>query len=247
MSLTTTKEIKNTIGLLCKLLNLIYDTNIKPEHFRLSKFNKTDENVVSILQNTLDKISKESNIQINFIDLNYTRKQFFNENPGSRELLLGLIFLVSHTIEWDLKKLLDQGLEIRHSSTATKVRAHEKFDLERLDEHDLKNYVMWLEGKILSDENMLVEYEEQIVKIQAKFNEKLDIKARNIGLTTYEILALKNKEIGEQFIQDTEPQVKILNIYLEWTKKEKQFWKWMVCISKLNNYLHTKIEKLQMF
>lgn len=40
-------DIKTAIAVLCKLLNRIYLTNLKPEHFRLAKFNKNEENVVS--------------------------------------------------------------------------------------------------------------------------------------------------------------------------------------------------------
>lgn len=53
-------EIKNTIGLLCKLVNLIYKTDLKPEHFRLAKFNKTDENIVSIQNHRIIYIAPQA-------------------------------------------------------------------------------------------------------------------------------------------------------------------------------------------
>lgn len=40
-------EVKKVIGLLCKHLNTLFHLDLKPEHFRLAKFNKIDENVVS--------------------------------------------------------------------------------------------------------------------------------------------------------------------------------------------------------
>lgn len=40
-------DIKSVIALLCKHLKLLYNVNVKPEHFRLSKFNKTKESSVS--------------------------------------------------------------------------------------------------------------------------------------------------------------------------------------------------------
>lgn len=42
-------EVKNVIGLLCKHLNYLFNLEMKPEHFRLAKFNKTDDNVVSVI------------------------------------------------------------------------------------------------------------------------------------------------------------------------------------------------------
>ncbi|KAJ8928960.1 hypothetical protein NQ314_018412 [Rhamnusium bicolor] len=52
-------EIKNVIGLLCKQLNLLHNTNIKPEHFRLAKFDMNEDNVLNntLNVNTLDKLS----------------------------------------------------------------------------------------------------------------------------------------------------------------------------------------------
>lgn len=40
-------EVKNVIGLLCKHLNVLFHMELKPEHFRLAKFNKTEEGTVS--------------------------------------------------------------------------------------------------------------------------------------------------------------------------------------------------------
>lgn len=47
------KEIKNTIAILCKLINLLYETSLKPEHFRLAKFDQNEENTVDIPTNHL--------------------------------------------------------------------------------------------------------------------------------------------------------------------------------------------------
>lgn len=55
-------------------------------------------------------------------------------------------------------------------------------------------------------------------------------------LTIYEILALQDKEIGAQFLGETEHIVHVMAIYQEWNKKEKLFWKWMVgTITRMQN------------
>jgi len=41
-------DIKSVIALLCKHLKLSLNLHAKPEHFRLSKFNKTEDNCVSL-------------------------------------------------------------------------------------------------------------------------------------------------------------------------------------------------------
>lgn len=38
-------DIKTIISNLCKHLNLVFDMKIKPEMFRLAKFNKSDDDV----------------------------------------------------------------------------------------------------------------------------------------------------------------------------------------------------------
>ena len=42
-------SVKNVIGILCKHLNLLLETNLKAEQFRLAKFNKNNNNLVNIL------------------------------------------------------------------------------------------------------------------------------------------------------------------------------------------------------
>lgn len=42
-------SVKNVIGILCKHLNLLLETNFKAEQFRLAKFNKNNNNLVNIL------------------------------------------------------------------------------------------------------------------------------------------------------------------------------------------------------
>ena len=40
-------NIKSVIALLCKHLELPFDLNVKPEHFGLLKFNKTEHNCIT--------------------------------------------------------------------------------------------------------------------------------------------------------------------------------------------------------
>lgn len=42
-------EIKSVVGLLSKLLNNYFNSNLKAEHFRLAKYDKNEEDVVSFI------------------------------------------------------------------------------------------------------------------------------------------------------------------------------------------------------
>lgn len=44
-------------------------------------------------------------------------------------------------------------------------------------------------------------------------------------------MALKNPNIGQKFLEDTESIVHIMKTYKEWLKNEKVFWKWMVSVA----------------
>ncbi|XP_050306153.1 uncharacterized protein LOC126743209 isoform X2 [Anthonomus grandis grandis] len=224
-------EIKNTIGLLCKILNVVYSSNLKPEHFRLAKFNKTEDNVASTFMTALTKIVNKQTpkeLQEHMHTLNYKRKQFYNVNlencTESRELLLALAYLVLTMLQADLLQKLDSVAECPNVSQP--VLEEPELSMSNLKGQDLKNYKLWLSGKIISNKNMKSEYDEIIKKLQNKFNKLLNIKAHS-SLTLYEILALKNAEIKDQYIQDTEYIVSIMHVYTEWAKKEKIFWKWM--------------------
>jgi hypothetical protein len=41
-------DVKSVIALLCKHIKLLYNVNVKSEHFRLSKFSNTEESCVSL-------------------------------------------------------------------------------------------------------------------------------------------------------------------------------------------------------
>lgn len=42
-------DIKSVVSLLSKIINNFFQTNIRAEHFRLAKYNKDDENIVSYI------------------------------------------------------------------------------------------------------------------------------------------------------------------------------------------------------
>ncbi|XP_030764018.1 uncharacterized protein LOC115888421 isoform X2 [Sitophilus oryzae] len=228
---TMSIDIKNVIGKLCKLLNLIYQTNLKPEYFRLSKFNKTDENV-SVLWNLLFKMLNKNNIlevKGTLADLKYTRKQFYfntTEHCGSRELLLAISFILCLCLNSQLEKHLEVSVFSENYFFDITSIENISLDFDKLNEEELQNFKKWIEGKISSNENMIYEYSHQITQMYNKLNNNLCVKA-NGSLTIFELLALNNQSCTEHFINNSEPVLHQLNAYTEWLKHEKIFWKWM--------------------
>jgi len=54
-------EIKYVIKILCEHLNLLFALNLKPEQFRLAKFNKSDENARGIVTLISGKLENNPN------------------------------------------------------------------------------------------------------------------------------------------------------------------------------------------
>lgn len=46
--MTDSSNIKRAISLLCKVLNNLFQTELKPELFRLAKFDKSEQDVVCV-------------------------------------------------------------------------------------------------------------------------------------------------------------------------------------------------------
>ncbi|XP_066262330.1 tubulin epsilon and delta complex protein 1-like [Euwallacea similis] len=230
-------DIKNTIAILCKLLNTLYKTTLKPEHFRQAKFGKTEENVVPVLLDSLCKILNVNHFRdvYNKLNtLNYNRLVLHTECFGSsRELLIALGFLIASSLEKDLiaKMKMNQYPNIDIPLFKPPI-----INWKTLGEFELKNYKTWLCGKISSNNKLTEQYTEHTSMIQEKYNKNLNIKSHG-KLTLYEILALKNDKIGQQFLMETESLLTLTSIYKEWHKNENQFWKWMVCIFNENCYI----------
>ncbi|PSN50767.1 hypothetical protein C0J52_05963 [Blattella germanica] len=116
-------DVKSVIALLCKHLKLSFNVNIRPEHFRLSKFDKTEDNSVCQMWEILYKICKEllehlieddvvTTVKMCFAMLGYRCLDFYCLPPdmsnGSRELLLALgwLLITQNVLENSVSKAL---------------------------------------------------------------------------------------------------------------------------------------------
>ncbi|XP_076752319.1 uncharacterized protein LOC143424244 isoform X2 [Xylocopa sonorina] len=107
-------DIKNVLSLLCQHLNISINIVMKPEYFRLAKFNSTDENVNGVFWKALNILSyyavKENNAEIDFQQcdivwstklyfayLKYSTIEFYSLNEHSknnRQLLLAFAWIL---------------------------------------------------------------------------------------------------------------------------------------------------------
>lgn len=122
--------------------------------------------------NALGKMLKCTNtpsIHQQLQTFHYNRLSFYNvnrnSNSGSRELLLALSFLVSFLMEQEIELRLATSPLPEYSTTTNNTT---EFEWTKLSEHQLKNYRLWLTGRILSNQNATQQYQEQICKIQEK-------------------------------------------------------------------------------
>ncbi|KAJ8924520.1 hypothetical protein NQ315_007318 [Exocentrus adspersus] len=205
-------EIKHVIGLLCKQLNMILDLNLKPEHFRLAKFDKNDENVIPLLWTTLslltvkDKHPDFNKIKNHMKTLNHTSEMFYclpeDGSTGSRELLIAIAFIVAK----NLPNLINE--EIKYSPLddycslidAQNIQVSIPQVPDCMDKDSMKNYIMWLKGKTQQNNRMTEEYKNQTTKIYEKLNGLLNIKSRG-KLSLNEVLALSSSKYSKEFLE----------------------------------------------
>lgn len=108
-------DIKAVIQLLCQHLNILLKVNLKPDNFRLAKFNKNDKETVQELWTTLEKlclalgphinqnqaVSPQIWVKLDIASRGYSCAEFYKLPStadaiyGSRELLLALMWLIA--------------------------------------------------------------------------------------------------------------------------------------------------------
>lgn len=112
------------------------------------------------------KCTNTTSIHQKLHTLHYNRLSFYNLNSGSRELLLALSFLFSFLLEQEIELRLEISPLPEYPTTTSNDTSI--FEWKKLDGNQLKNYHLWLTGRISSNQNAIHQYKEQICKIQEK-------------------------------------------------------------------------------
>ncbi|CAH0550490.1 unnamed protein product [Brassicogethes aeneus] len=240
-------EIKYTLGLLSKLLNLLLETKVEPEHFRLAKFDKGTKNVVAILWFILGKLTNNTytnipSIKYYMTSLKYPRENFQNlpENmsKGSKEVLLAISFILNEKID-DFVKVEIENCPLNPDYDFLGVNDdicddEEKVVLSHLtSENDCKQYLMWVKGKLGQSVKQIEEYDVQNKTLVDKLKTDLPLKFEDLSLNR--LIAFISKKYCKQFIEKTDRIFEILEQYVLWKRKEDIFWKWMKTVLEQKN------------
>ncbi|KAJ8973827.1 hypothetical protein NQ317_009472 [Molorchus minor] len=181
----SSSEIKQVISTLCKQLNILLHVSLKPEYFRLAKFDKNDDNIgilrgSHILENFKPPNNPKNNIDVDAIkkymeSINYTSAYIYqlpeDFSSGSRELLLAIAFLVAKNLKNLIKEEIDKSpfgisfclLDMEDLQT---VIAPEPSVITNKREYD--QFILWMKGRVQQNRKMCTEYETQISKMCCK-------------------------------------------------------------------------------
>ncbi|XP_049823215.1 uncharacterized protein LOC126265506 isoform X1 [Aethina tumida] len=212
-------EIKYTIGVLCKLLNLLFhDVNLSVEHFRMAKENKNNK----ILMETLGKLLR--NLKYEKIDFGDFSKSL---KFGSRKMLFLITFIIAKPSLDQLffDKLKTSPFDENYDFLKVENRKHGNiFNLVNEEE---RNYdlMLWIKGKLEQNLMQIQEYKKQNKTIIKKLHVNSSDNSDNLSVN--KILALSNKFLCKQFMEETNELMDTLENLLIWKRKEHVFWKWM--------------------
>ncbi|XP_024946603.1 tubulin epsilon and delta complex protein 1 isoform X2 [Cephus cinctus] len=185
-------DIKTVIALLCKHLDTAANVALKPEHFRLSKFDKKSDDTVRALWNALYTLScyaldedqenvkfdiciadKFTTVKLNFAYLQYTAVNFYSLLPSddcsSRELILAFAWLLgAHSVLKDIvrKKIASSNLGREYSSVDISEDVSESEHLPSLNAQI--NNIMHISGKINHNMKGITELVNEKIKLTAK-------------------------------------------------------------------------------
>ncbi|KAK4885383.1 hypothetical protein RN001_001654 [Aquatica leii] len=243
------------------------ERQIKPESFRLAKFNKTEDNVVYTFWILLGKILNlpqsgniVQSIKTYFLKvLKYRNAHFYavpnNMSSGSRELLLAFAYLVGknylnkHLINLISNSLFNPDLQLEDNEVCLNNCS---LNLNQIkNERDFKNMLKWIEGQIIFNHREYQEYRGGLYNLWLKKNGYNVNTCPNISsLNEIEIHALCSEKDGREFLEGTEIVSKVLHSHIKWLQVQSEFWEWMnsvllerqkninkLNLKELNNYV----------
>ncbi|XP_021925044.1 uncharacterized protein LOC110832394 isoform X4 [Zootermopsis nevadensis] len=190
-------DIKSVIALLCKHVKLSFNVNVKPEHFRLSKFNKTEDSCVCQMWGILYKMCNEvyphlcdddvvSFVKLSFAMMKYNSIEFYCLPPdmssGSRELLLAMGWLM----------LISDVLEV---STNRKLR----------------------------ESPMSMEFDVKVNQVHESTVNSSGLP----HLSVIETKLVRYPELLPEYLNSVNDNILLIDTHRQWLKKCSVFWEWM--------------------
>lgn len=228
------------MNLLCKFLNSFSNIDIRPRHFGLAKYNKTDGNVVEKFWQLLNKLTVKdrvpnvSNIKTYFRKLSYLNPEFYalpdTMITGSKQLLIAFAYLLHTKTDTILKVIIDASVfadkyQILQCGPLESLQIHKPCNLTT---HDYDNYRLWISARTRANKKAVRDIKKHIEQLTAKIKNILDINTEK--LTFAEAVALSSKVYRDIFIDQTEEVSCVIENYLAWAEKQTMFWKWMLTV-----------------
>uniref|UniRef100_A0A1B6E399 Tubulin epsilon and delta complex protein 1 domain-containing protein n=1 Tax=Clastoptera arizonana TaxID=38151 RepID=A0A1B6E399_9HEMI len=241
-------DFKGSIIMLCEVINSITSTNLKPEYFRLAKFNNDSsecrEAFWQVLHNfcshTISKNCEDDRtacIQKNISLFGYKYAHRITSDLSAHELLLILGWLLSKDI---LEIVINQ--HIYQSSFFLEIEnKHVVYEpIMNLDNdkatsqfqtiEDNMNYILLLAGKIRLNMKNIGSCLEERAKLCGKIHEGT-IRSNGLPhLSTFEAKLIQDPSLVSVFLAEVDHCKLLLESYSKWKKKNHNFWEWMVSV-----------------
>ncbi|KAJ9591545.1 hypothetical protein L9F63_001899 [Diploptera punctata] len=239
-------DIKSVISLLCKHLKFSFNVNIRPEHFRLAKFDKTEESAVVQMWELLYKICSEEfpklveDDVVNFVKMSLAMMGYKNievyclpadMSHGSQELLLafGWILATKNVLEHSVDKSLRHSplnMEFNNVNQAfvnsPTLQIHKSGSLE-----SSLNSVLWFAGRIRQNINAISELAQARISVATKVHEGTTNVSGLPHLSVSETLLIRNPKLLTDYLSQVSEKYLLIETHKLWGKKCHIFWEWM--------------------
>ncbi|XP_021925042.1 uncharacterized protein C14orf80 homolog isoform X2 [Zootermopsis nevadensis] len=240
-------DIKSVIALLCKHVKLSFNVNVKPEHFRLSKFNKTEDSCVCQMWGILYKMCNEvyphlcdddvvSFVKLSFAMMKYNSIEFYCLPPdmssGSRELLLamGWLMLISDVLEVSTNRKLRESpmsmeFDVKVNQETKSVPLQPVFKAGSLE--STLNSILWAAGKIRHNVNAIAETNQARVTFANRVHESTVNSSGLPHLSVIETKLVRYPELLPEYLNSVNDNILLIDTHRQWLKKCSVFWEWM--------------------
>ncbi|XP_033216553.1 tubulin epsilon and delta complex protein 1-like isoform X2 [Belonocnema kinseyi] len=254
----TMSDTKSVIELLCKHLSCTTEVPMKPDFFRLAKYNKSSPEAIEAFWSVLHILStcvvtekdksisfkdydKITSTKLNFAFLQYSALEFYSipetDTFNSRELLLALGWLFSSNNAIDTtfrSKIINSSLGKESSSQVSAQKPLEKIQLFSAEDQ-MKNIVHTC-TKLNHNLKQISELISEKIKLATKVH-AASINASGLPhLSVFEMALTKRLSSQKKNSEDQETIWSLQNLstmidlHPKWIKKQHIFFEWMISV-----------------
>lgn len=256
-------DIKAVIQLLCQHLNSLLNVNLKPDNFRLSKFNNNDKDTIQALWTTLEKMclslgpkiphfekcTSQVWVKLQLACMGYNCCEFYSLptdcSSGSRELLLALMWVIAKenalavlTQERVRQSPLSQEYSDISKEQVTNSSTKTVPLLKTETKHSLSsehqiNYCLWLANRLRYNINQIQDLEEERIKHTHKVHQATAGSSGLPHLSVFETKLVKDPDLLNQWMPKLSKLNDLINAHTKWLKKKSVFWEWMETVIEM--------------